>query len=49
MAEGAEMENINISGYELNQLDETNNLNETQSIMSIDLKNIIKQELASNP
>ena len=49
MAEGTELENINISGYELNQLDETNNLNETQSIMSIDLKNIIKQELASNP
>jgi hypothetical protein len=49
MADGTEMENINISGYELNQLDETNNLSETQSIMSIDLKNIIKQELASNP
>ena len=49
MAEGAELENINISGYELNQLDETNNLSETQTIMSIDLKNIIKQELASNP
>jgi hypothetical protein len=49
MADGTEMENINISGYELNQLDETNNLSETQTIMSIDLKNIIKQELASNP